>query len=244
MEDAIESVEPRSNEPTPERGTINDDGSINLGLRRRPDHPMTIEPQPVIRQSRQMSPLPSTSDLAAYHQFSNQRNYTGSLIDDNRLPPMQSSMASAVSGERKTSLSPASFLSPGRKRSFSTTEGEPFNNSVDAAQENTKRVSSIKNILNPSTSAVSPSYAGGGSDDGDYSLPPLRSPGSTIASAPSPGAFSNRDPTPGAIPPTRDLNMESDRLKYERRVALQRETERMREMLAANERELQELGHD
>lgn len=240
----MESVEMQSHEQTPERGTLNDDGSINLGLRRRPDHPMTIEPQPVMRSGRQMSPLPSASDLNLYHQSNNPRNFPGSLIDDNRLPPMQSSMATAVSGDRQTSLSPASFLSPRRKRSFSTTEGEQFNNPVDTAQENAKRLSSIKSILNPSNTAVSPSYTGGGSDDGDYSLPPLRSPGSTIASAPSPGAFSNRDPTPGATTMTRDLNMEGERLKTERRAALQREADRMREMLAAKERELLELGHD
>lgn len=243
MEDAMDSIETQSHEPTPERGSLNDDGSVNLGFRRRPEHPLTIEPQPVMRPSRQMSPLPSTSDLAAYHQSNNSRNITGSLTDDNRLAPMQSSMATAVTSDRQTSLSPASFLSPRRKRSFSTTEGEAFNNAVDPGQENTKRVSSIKSILNPSTTARSPSYTGGGSDDGDYSLPPLRSPGSTIASAPSPGAFSNRDPTPGASSMTRDFNSENERLKAERRAALQREAERMREMLAAKERELQELGH-
>ncbi|CAM1511237.1 Fc.00g087500.m01.CDS01 [Cosmosporella sp. VM-42] len=244
MEDVME-VEIQSHEQTPERGTLNDDGSINLGMRRRPDHPLTIEPQPVIRQGRQISPLPSTSDLAAYHQFSNPHNFTGSLTtNDNKLAPMQTSMSTAVNTDRQSSLSPASFLSPRRKRSFSTTESEPFNNPVDSAQENTKRVSSIKSILNPSNSAGSPSYNGGGSDDGDYSLPPIRSPGSTVASAPSPGAFSNRDPTPGAPPISRDLNTESERLKSERRAALQREAEKMREMLAAKERELQELGNE
>ncbi|KAH7160297.1 hypothetical protein B0J13DRAFT_432358 [Dactylonectria estremocensis] len=242
MEDAMDSVEiqSQSQEQTPERGTINDDGSINLGMRRRPEHPLTIEPHPVMRPNRRMSPLPSTSDLAAYHQSNNLRNRPASLNDDNRLPPMTSMAAAA---DRQSSLSPASFLSPTRKRSFSTTEGESFNLN-EASQESIKRVSSIniKSILNPTESTGSPSNTGAGSDDGDYSLPPIRSPGSTIAS--SPGAFSNRDPTPGAPPGSRDLNMESDRLKSERRAALQREAERMREMLAANEREQQELGHD
>ncbi|KAH6996510.1 hypothetical protein BKA56DRAFT_609750 [Ilyonectria sp. MPI-CAGE-AT-0026] len=244
MEDAMDSVETQnqSQEPTPERGTINDDGSINLGLRRRPEHPLTIEPHPVMRPNRRMSPLPSTSDLAAYHQSNNMRNLPSSLNDDNRLPPMTSMTAAA---DRQSSLSPASFLSPTRKRSFSTTEGEPFNLN-EGGQESTKRISSInlKSILNPANSTGSPSNTGPGSDDGDYSLPPIRSPGSTTASAPSPGAFSNRDPTPGAPPGSRDLSMESERLKSERRAALQREAERMREMLAAKERELQELGHD
>lgn len=89
-------------------------------------------------------------------------------------------------------------------------------------------------------SASTPPKVGTGSDDGDYSLPPIRSPGSTVASAPSPSAFSNRDNTPGAA--TRDFD--SERIKAERRAALQREADKMREMLAAKERELQELGHD
>lgn len=246
MED-VDSTETQnqSNEQTPERGTINDDGSINLGLRRRPEHPLTIEPHPVNTimrtTNRTISPLPSTSDLAAYHQGGH-RNTLPPLSDDNRLPPMASMAAAA---DRQSSLSPASFLSPARKRSFSTTEGEVFT-STDGGQETTKRVSgiNINSILNPSDSNDSPPNTGAVSDDGDYYLPPIRSPGSTIASAPSPGAFSNRDPTPGASSVSRDLNMESERLKSERRAALQRETDSMREMLAAKERELQELGQD
>ncbi|KAF5023512.1 hypothetical protein F66182_4424 [Fusarium sp. NRRL 66182] len=241
MEDAMDSAESQGqHESSVERGSMNEDGSVNLGLRRRPDHPLTIEPQPVIRPSRTISPLPlpSTSDLAAYHQSNNPRHDTGSLNDDNRLAPMASMTAN---NDRKTSLSPASFLSPTRKRSFSTTESEAFA-SGESGQESSKRISSIniKSILNPSTSAGTPPNTGAGSDDGDYSLPPIRSPGSTIASAPSPSAFSNRDLTPGAGP--RDF--EGERIKTERRAALQREADRMREMLAAKERELQELGHD
>ncbi|KAL5607682.1 hypothetical protein FOBRF1_008179 [Fusarium oxysporum] len=240
MEDAMEPAEMQGQyEQNAEKGSINEDGSVNLGLRRRPDHPLTIEPQPVIRPtSRTISPLPSTSDLAAYHQSNNPRQYTGSLNDDNRLAPM-ASMSS--NNDRKTSLSPASFLSPTRKRSFSTTESEAFA-SQETGQESSKRISSIniKSILNPSTSATTPPNLGTGSDDGDYSLPPIRSPGSTIASAPSPSTFSNRDNTPGAGP--RDFDTE--RIKAERRAALQREADKMREMLAAKERELQELGHD
>ncbi|KAF5706809.1 putative siderophore regulation (GATA factor) [Fusarium globosum] len=239
MEDAMEPAEMQGQyEQNAEKGSMNEDGSVNLGLRRRPDHPLTIEPQPVIRPtSRTISPLPSTSDLAAYHQSNNPRQYTGFLNDDNRLAPM-ASMSS--NNDRKTSLSPASFLSPTRKRSFSTTESEAFA-SQETGQESSKRISSIniKSILNPSTSATTPPNLGTGSDD-DYSLPPIRSPGSTIASAPSPSAFSNRDNTPGAGP--RDYDTE--RIKAERRAALQREADKMREMLAAKERELQELGHD
>lgn len=243
MEDALDSVELQSHEPTPERGSMNDDGSINLGLRRRPDHPLTIEPQPVaMRPNRRISPLPSTSDLAAYHQSNNLRPILGSLNDDNRLAPMTSLTGM---GDRKTSLSPSSFLSPTRKRSFSTTESEAFK-LAEGSQESMKRVSGInlKSILNPQVSASSPTNTAGGSDDGEYSLPPIRSPCSTTMSAPSPGAFSNCDPTPSAASMSREYNMEGDRIKSERRAALQREAVRMREMLAAKERELQELGHE
>ncbi|KAJ4012875.1 GATA type transcriptional activator of nitrogen-regulated proteins [Fusarium irregulare] len=239
MEDAMEATESQSLYPADaERGSMNEDGSVNLGLRRRPEHPLTIEPLPSIRPGRTISPMPPTSDLAAYHQSNNPRHYSGSINDDNRLAPMASM---TTNSDRKTSLSPASFLSPTRKRSFSTTEGEAFA-SQEANQESSKRISSInlKSILNPSTSAGTPPKVGTGSDDGDYSLPPIRSPGSTIASAPSPSAFSNRDNTPGVG--SRDI--ESERIKAERRAALQREADKMREMLAAKERELQELGHD
>ncbi|EKJ78894.1 hypothetical protein NXS19_013663 [Fusarium pseudograminearum] len=239
MEDTMDSPEPHNQYiANAERGSMNEDGSVNLGLRRRPDHPLTIEPLPSIRPNRTISPLPSTSDLAAYHQSNNPRHYTGSTNDDNRLAPMASM---AANDDRKTSLSPASFLSPTRKRSFSTTEGEA-STAQEASQESSKRISSInlKSILNPSMSATTPPKLGTGSDDGDYSLPPIRSPGSTIASAPSPSAFSHRDNTPGAGP--RDF--EPDRIKAERRAALQREADKMREMLAAKEQELRELGHD
>lgn len=242
MEDALDSVETQSHEPTPERGSMNDDGSINLGLRRRPDHPLTIEPQPVMRSNRRISPLPSTSDLAVYHQSNNPRAIMGSLNDDNRLAPMTSM---TTTSDRKTSLSPSSFLSPTRKRSFSTTEGELYS-STEGSQENSKRISGInlKSILNPQVTASSPTNTAGGSDDGDYSLPPIRSPCSTTMSAPSPGAFSTRDPTPSATSMSRENYGEGDRVKSERRAALQREAVKMREMLAAKERELQELGHE
>ncbi|KAI5463134.1 hypothetical protein BGZ63DRAFT_402473 [Mariannaea sp. PMI_226] len=246
MEDVDSAVETQSQPPvpTPERGSMNDDGSINLGLRRRQEHPLTIEPHPVdnvMRSTNQtISPLPSASDLVAYHQAEGSRNTLSSHHDDNRLPPI-TSMGSV--GDRQSSLSPASFLSPGRKRSYSITDGEPFN-TTEHGQETAKRISGIKinSILNPSNPIDSSPKAD--SDDGDYSLPPIRSPGSTTASAPSPGEFSNRGHTPGAPSVSRDLNMENERLKAERRATLQREADRMREMLAAKERELQELGND
>lgn len=244
MEDAAET---QSQEKTPERGTINDDGSINLGFRRRPEHPLTIEPEPVMRSlNRQTPPSQTKSDLAAYHQSATlSRTAPTFLNDDNRLAPL-TSMSMAL--DRQTSLSPASFLSPSRKRSFSSAEAEP-NNLADTGYDNAKRISSIKSILNPSVPAESSNMTGAGSDDGnEYPPRPLRSPASTTNSGPSPGPFSMRDNTPATSTMSGGHMGAYDETEYklraDRRAALQREADRMREMLAAKERELLELGND
>jgi hypothetical protein len=67
----------------------------------------------------------------------------------------------------------------------------------------------------------------------------LRSPGASISPRLSgAGGF-----TPlNAISRSRDADAETDRIKAERRTLLRQEAERMREMLAAKERELMELG--
>ncbi|POR39347.1 GATA factor SREP [Tolypocladium paradoxum] len=249
QDESAESVDALSQGKTPERGTENDDGSINLGMRRRPDQPLTIEPEPVMRSSGQNSPLPSASasDLTAYHQTSGlPRNMPSSLNDDNRLPPM-TSMATAMS-ERQSSLSPASFYSPRRKRSFSATETEA-GSMADSGHESAKRLSSIKSILNPSMSHDDgPISQPGSVDRGEYTLPPLRSSGPGYTSTGSPGPSPNMDSAFGSgrsndTQGTRDVG-DSERVKAGRRLALQQETNRMREMLAAKERELMELGHE
>ncbi|KAL6881737.1 hypothetical protein HDV57DRAFT_74486 [Trichoderma longibrachiatum] len=240
-EDGMEGVETQSQEKTPERGTMNEDGSVNLGLRRRPDHPLTIEPEPAMRSSRNPSPLPSasTSDLAVYHQHNTaSRSVPPTLNDENKLAPL-ASMNSAIIDDRQSSLSPASFLSPTRKRSFSSTEAD-FVRGADGSHENAKRISSIKSILNPSTSAEEALNTGPGSTDrGEYALPPLRSPGASMPPRPSGGGgFTPLNATSRPI----DNDAESERIKAERRMLLRQEAERMREMLAAKERELMELG--
>ncbi|KAM0249998.1 hypothetical protein ACHAQJ_008803 [Trichoderma viride] len=240
-DEAMEGVETPNLEQTPERGTINEDGSVNLGLRRRPGHPLTIEPEPAMRSSRNTSPLPSASasDLAVYHQHNTtSRSMPPLLNDENKLAPL-SSMNSAMVDDRQSSLSPASFLSSTRKRSFSTTEADSVNG-AESGHESAKRISSIKSILNPSTSAEEPPVSGPTSADrGEYALPPLRSPGASISPRPSgAGGF-----TPlNAMSRSRDADAESERIKAERRMLLRQEAERMREMLAAKERELMELG--
>jgi GATA-binding protein, other eukaryote len=218
LDDPMESIETPiyGSEGTPERGSVNPDGSVNLGLRRQPDHSLAILPDPT-RSHRQSSPLPPASNLTAYHPayLGQAHSNHESLTDDNRLAPLASFATS--SGDRHSSLSPASFLSPSRKRSFSATDQES-SSATEPPQDNSKRLSSIKSILNPSGDASSPPS---GAEDNDYAM--------RIAQARS-----------GPV----DLMRDNDRSKAERRAALQREAERMREMLAAKERELAELGHD
>jgi len=227
---------PPAPEESRERGSTNPDGSVNLGHRRRPDRPLALVPEPLLRQNRQVSPLP-TGDLTQYHSSNATKSrefVPESLTDDNRLAPLTGINAPP---NRQSSLSPSSFLSPSRKRSFSATESEASN----PRDESSKRLSSIKSILN--SSAADETSA-------EQSRRLLLSPGSTAASAPSPGALSNAGSAgpastfPSAQNSARDPNSESDHSKAERRVALQREAERMRELLAAKERELAELGFD
>jgi GATA-binding protein len=211
-----------------ERGTLNPDGSMNLGLRRKPEQTRAILPEP-IRQSQGSTPLPS-SDLTAYHSTHTPQgmDLRDSLTDDNRLAPMNSI---SILSDRQSSLSPASFLSPSRKRSFSATDSEA--NQSESGHDSSKRLSSIKSILNPTGTAYSP--ISNPMEDAADSLRLLRSPASTMFSASSPGAYSVASST---MPSTQ---FEGDRLKSERRVALQQEAEKMREMLAAKERELAAL---
>ncbi|KAK3688379.1 hypothetical protein B0T22DRAFT_479635 [Podospora appendiculata] len=235
------SVEPADSpspdaDPVVERGTMNPDGSINLGGRRREEPSLTLVPEKLLRQGRQTSPLAS-GGLEQYHStHSNQHHHVpDSLTNENRLAPLTSI---TVPTDRQSSLSPASFLSPSRKRSVSAADMDfPSPNEGDSH----KRLSSIKSILNHS--------ALGGREDSPelLRLSPMRSPASTATSAPSPGSYSNCGvaSTPSTLPPpqssSRDASGETGRYKAERRAALEREAEKMREMLAAKERELAEL---
>jgi GATA-binding protein len=229
-----------------ERGSINEDGSVNLGRGRRPEAQQVTAAevgQAVVRHA-QTPPLPSASDLAAYHQASmaTRQPASDSFVDErNRLAPMNA-MAAAVS-ERQSSTSPASFMSQRRKRSFSATDTEDATSVNDFGSDSHKRLSSIRSILNPSSGddARDHRYA---DQRADLSLPPIRSSDSATHSAPSPGAFSSRSQTP--LPPMAtsqsgqrdDATAEAERQRSERRAVLQREAERMRELLAAKEREL------
>ncbi|KAI0177820.1 hypothetical protein BJ166DRAFT_33039 [Pestalotiopsis sp. NC0098] len=223
MESVEQVVQYSSSE---ERGSTNADGSINLGFRRRNEHPMNILPEP-IRQSQTSTPMPS-SDLAAYHNAVTPQSLDSrdSLTDNNRLAPLTSI---AALHDRPPSLSPASFLSPSRKRSFSPADSEPPQSEVG---QSAKRLSSIKSILNPPPTAHSP--LSNPMEDAAESLRLLRSPASTMYSAPSPIPQH-------AVPSFSSIN-ETEREKADRRAALRQEAERMREILAAKEREIAALG--
>lgn len=71
------------------------------------------------------------------------------------------------------------------------------------------------------------------------------SPAGTIRSAPSPSSYPAASPLPLDYEPyadARSVSGEGEAVRAERRVALQREAERMRELLAAKEKELADLG--
>lgn len=248
-----ESVESSASPPdmSSERGSMNPDGSVNLGLRRREeDQPLQLVPESVLRQNRPSPPLPS-GDLTQYSSIArHHREIPGSLTDDNRLAPITSIARPPAGPGRQSSLSPASFLSPTRKRSFGESDYP-----ASAELENNKRLSSIKSILNPAVATASqPSGAQlsprmMNSEDPARQRGYMGSPATTMASAPSPGAYSTASPTPSHAVPAqgyidaRRLSNESEVSKAERRAALQRQADRMREMLAAKERELAELGN-
>lgn len=233
-EDVPDSPPARRIQRTPERGTENDDGSINLGVRRRQDQyaiAIEVEP-PANRGNGQFSPLPAAADLAAYNQRNgHSHNILGHGGEENRLPPMSS--RAAVS-DRQSSMSPASFLSSRRKRSFSATDTDT-GSSADFGQESAKRISSIKSILNPSSGDTIDRC--GSADMDDCTLPPLRSASGLLAAQTQsvpPGVATSKDGQERE-------RAEMDRVRAERRLALRREADRMREALAAKERELMEL---
>ncbi|KAL1879776.1 GATA type transcriptional activator of nitrogen-regulated proteins [Diaporthe australafricana] len=226
----VESVESSSPPPelSSERGSMNPDGSVNLGMRRREEHEaLQLVPESVLRQNRPSPPLPS-GDLTQY-QSSHPRHHRElapeSLNDDNRLAPITS--LPGTSG-RQSSLSPASFLSPTRKRSFGEA-GHPGSSET----ESNKRLSSIKSILNPTAAPRAPSASPRMRDAEELAQQRMYqgSPVGTLA------------PHDQHYPHSRSASGDSDHSKAERRAALQREAERMRELLAAKERELAEFGN-
>ncbi|KAI1470625.1 uncharacterized protein F4812DRAFT_456634 [Daldinia caldariorum] len=229
----IDSIEQQSPyiEIERERGTVNEDGSVNLGLRRKAEHPLTLLPDP-IRSGPASGPITST-DLIAYHTTNAPHNIDirDSFTHDNRLAPLKSLVALS---DRQSSLSPASFQSPSRKRSFSGTDSEYTPS--EPGHDSSKRLSSIKSLLNP----ASESNSGFFPVDNLAEALRLRSPATTILSAPSP---SLQGMTINILPAiqSRESTAEDEKSKAERLAALQEEAERIRQMLADKEREMAAL---
>jgi GATA-binding protein len=243
------SSEPDEARPPSEiidRGTMNPDGSINLGFRRREEQNRNL-PDPNRGQNGQPQQM-ATGDLSAYSHPQNhqQQHDPSSLHSDNRLPPIATYPSPGQ--PRPPSLSPNFLMSPSRKRSFSILENEP--SPQPQADQNSKRLSSIKSILNPSQYAI---------DDGtiDPSLrhqgqPPMpqqqqqhpqRSPNSGYAPMPMrDGREAQNENNRDAAIAQQNGDWEKERARQERKVELQREAERMREALKAKERELEELN--
>ncbi|RNJ52980.1 putative electron transfer flavoprotein subunit [Verticillium nonalfalfae] len=219
-------------EGSPERGSMNDDGSINLGLRLRPHGLPPILPSAPSSSSQHNTTLPPVADLAGYQPPTHQRPSLPSNDShsyENRLAPITSMTHVA---DRQASMSPASFVSPSRKRSFSAADNDSLP-TPDGGPESSKRLSSIKSILNPSNMAQSQSEEAGEM----YSRATRVSPGF----APSPGSYSNTggtsSPTASGYPPSQPVQDDGGR-----RMALEQEAHRMREALAAKERELASLS--
>jgi len=222
-----------SNPSHSQRGTVNADGSINLGFRTR--YEPRILPAPVAAQQLEsLQQLPSIGPASHGLDQSNHYQDNSSLNHDNRLPPMTSYPSPTA---RPPSHSPNSFLSPNRKRSFSVADSEvaPSN-----SESNSKRLSSIKSILNPFQ------QTGENIESLDPSLRLSHSPEMRYGRPPSPSSFSQGAPgtwePPSRPSSARDPGSEGERAKMEKRAALEREAERIREALRAKERELAELN--
>ncbi|CZS88659.1 related to GATA factor SREP [Rhynchosporium agropyri] len=223
-----EPEHPSSSQETA-RGTINPDGSVNLGLRLRDDQARSFLPDPVSSSRNQSGP---SSDLTAYASSSHihSHDHPNSLNNENRLPPMTSYPPPI---HQRPSVSPHSFLSPSRKRSFSTTEMDQLppisSDNVNANSTQPKRLSSIKSILNPGyTESESDARAG------------RRSPGYRGSQSPNMRNASSSGTADRSR--EREQQIEGDRSKSERREMLRLEAENMREALRAKEQELEELG--
>lgn len=249
----------------PEKGTMNPDGSINLGLRSRPSPgPLTLLPDPQLAANQRHSPPLAGRSHNLSNYYSNS-NYEPSILSDlnaeNRLAPIKSLPGLR---ERQSSTSPASVLGVGRKRSFSSAaEPEPLPELHDKPK---RQVNSIKSILNPcnddgeSPASISHPRSGSpmsttlGSDQPSpqtsqqapgYSpslMPSQRqsphltydnlgrspvSTSATLASVPSPGAFSNTSSGPEE--------------RGDRRALLRKEAENLRVLLKEAEAELAAL---
>ncbi|KAJ5050367.1 uncharacterized protein L3040_002250 [Drepanopeziza brunnea f. sp. 'multigermtubi'] len=207
---------PESDIPSPAeeapRGSINADGSVNLGLRLRDAPGRSLLPEPVPSGRGGQNGIPDVSAYLSLNPL--QHDHSDGVYSENRLPPMTSYPPPA---HQRPSVSPNSnsFHLLSLKRSFSTAEMEQLAPMDDAnASAQPQRLSSIKSILNP------------GFEEGEREM---RNRGDS------------RSPSLGYGSGNGSGGVHEERKKVERREMLQREAERMREALKAKERELEEM---
>ncbi|MCJ1362641.1 putative electron transfer flavoprotein subunit [Acarospora aff. strigata] len=207
-----------------QRGSMNPDGSINLGFRQRENARSFNTPY----QENTRHPPPPV-DFTDYHTSSSHTHHPN-YRPSNSAPPPQPTYPSPI--QRPASLSPH-IPSATRKRSYSATQETTFT-TLDSPD--VTRLSSISSILNPAQldqhqhQQQEPSVS-------------ATAEAEDMPIEPSLLAMSNPQlPLPASSTNSLGENeRQKDREKMERRAQLSREAEAMRQMLRAKERELAEL---
>ncbi|KZF23202.1 hypothetical protein L228DRAFT_106175 [Xylona heveae TC161] len=210
------------------RGTVNPDGSVNLGFRSqgRLSISESLSPTAHDQPSRYHAAPPAPIDFTSYPPQSHERPHHGPQLSPHSHPHSQHQPDRLSPAPRHPSTSPHLNGSTARKRSFSVAEGESSQELGDVAKTN--RLNSIKSILNPSQQSSV-----------DVPIEP-----SLLALGRHPSAFSEGSPgaeASAAAAGTGGIEQPATKRRASRRADLQKEMERIREMLAAKERELAEL---
>lgn len=273
----LESPDSEGHSPTAEaenRGSMNSDGSVNLGFKRqqeqqRPQRQLLPElNHPYNGYHNAITPL----EIQPYTSQPQQHNYQDQSLrpsSENTLPPMAA--YPSPTQNRPPSLSPnapttssSSAISPSRKRSFSTSDPEHSLHAKNQHQTFSKRLSSIKSILNPSTNSNSQQQQNPGfmSDDPNASIDPSLRPQQQqlgnvredrqhyMSGSPAPGPMSPPPMQTGnaqyqdAVGKGPGIFYGEERRRKLRRIELRREMDHLKETLRGKERELEELGED
>lgn len=156
---------------TEHRGSMNPDGSINLGFKRQQQDQQRPHRQLLPEFSNRSSHNGNGNhhnghvavDLNAYNTSQHKPYHEQSLrtttsTSENKLPPMatypsptQNRPPSLSPNPLAASTAPPPLVSPSRKRSFSSSDQEyTIQSENQQLQHSSKRLSSIKSILNPS----------------------------------------------------------------------------------------------
>ncbi|KAI9772529.1 MAG: putative electron transfer flavoprotein subunit [Geoglossum simile] len=223
-----------------EPSRINPDGSVNMEARQQEvdgSSNRQILPEPSQFQSQQQRVYhPPPVDFTSYAATSLPTPQNQQHMSDSTLPPI--SYPSPT--QRHLSISPRPN-SGGRKRSFSTSESEIQEGSENMSDPNKpNRLSSIKSILNPTQHVtddipIEPSLLGR-----NNSIPSVTSKGSISSGTGESDIAASHFIAPNIT----GGNEDNRRRTTEKRAELRRETERIRQMLEAKERELAELNND